>query len=60
MGQLFQSTRGGASGGLQADLIDDDREQGFLFRMPEITATGNNATLFSSGVMVIGVSNCPF
>uniref|UniRef100_A0A452Z686 Hexosyltransferase n=2 Tax=Triticinae TaxID=1648030 RepID=A0A452Z686_AEGTS len=28
--------------------------------MPEITATGNNATLFNSGVMVIEPSNCTF
>ncbi|KAE8680706.1 UDP-glucuronate:xylan alpha-glucuronosyltransferase 1 [Hibiscus syriacus] len=28
--------------------------------MPEISATGNNATLFNSGVMVIEPSNCTF
>ncbi|KAM6563524.1 hypothetical protein CsatB_023522 [Cannabis sativa] len=32
----------------------------FLFRMPEISATGNNGTLFNSGVMVIEPSNCTF
>ncbi|KAK6116759.1 hypothetical protein DH2020_049492 [Rehmannia glutinosa] len=32
----------------------------FLFEMPEISATGNNATLFNSGVMVIEPSNCTF
>ncbi|KAF7840089.1 UDP-glucuronate:xylan alpha-glucuronosyltransferase 1-like [Senna tora] len=32
----------------------------FLFGMPEITATGNNATLFNSGVMVVEPSNCTF
>jgi lipopolysaccharide biosynthesis glycosyltransferase len=31
-----------------------------LFQMPEITAIGNNATLFNSGVMVIEPSNCTF
>nr|XP_043607758.1 UDP-glucuronate:xylan alpha-glucuronosyltransferase 1-like [Erigeron canadensis] len=32
----------------------------FLFGMPEISATGNNGTLFNSGVMVIEPSNCTF
>ncbi|KAL6504117.1 hypothetical protein OROGR_026040 [Orobanche gracilis] len=32
----------------------------FLFEMPEISATGNNATLFNSGVMVIEPSDCTF
>eukprot|EP00249_Psilotum_nudum_P014092 c24662_g1_i1 orf=738-2681(+) len=32
----------------------------FLFELPEISATGNNATLFNSGVMVIEPSNCTF
>ncbi|KAL6578173.1 putative UDP-glucuronate:xylan alpha-glucuronosyltransferase 3 [Orobanche minor] len=32
----------------------------FLFEMPEISATGNNATLFNSGVMVIEPSECTF
>ncbi|KAH7685258.1 Glucuronosyltransferase protein [Dioscorea alata] len=31
-----------------------------LFEMPEITATGNNATLFNSGVMVVEPCNCTF
>lgn len=32
----------------------------FLFSMPEISATGNNSTLFNSGVMVLEPSNCTF
>ncbi|XP_052195119.1 UDP-glucuronate:xylan alpha-glucuronosyltransferase 1-like [Diospyros lotus] len=32
----------------------------FLFSMPEISATGNDATLFNSGVMVIEPSNCTY
>ncbi|KAL1831309.1 hypothetical protein ACET3Z_000960 [Daucus carota] len=32
----------------------------FLFGMPEISATGNNGTLFNSGVMVLEPSNCTF
>ncbi|XP_073141363.1 UDP-glucuronate:xylan alpha-glucuronosyltransferase 1-like [Henckelia pumila] len=32
----------------------------FLFRMPEISATGNAGTLFNSGVMVIEPSNTTF
>ncbi|XP_078434688.1 plant glycogenin-like starch initiation protein 2 [Wolffia australiana] len=31
-----------------------------LFGIPEITATGNNATLFNSGLMVVEPSNCTF
>ncbi|XP_020082354.1 UDP-glucuronate:xylan alpha-glucuronosyltransferase 1-like [Ananas comosus] len=31
-----------------------------LFSMPEISAIGNNGTLFNSGVMVIEPSNCTF
>ncbi|CAL1362895.1 unnamed protein product [Linum trigynum] len=45
-------------------FIDADmlilRNIDFLFEMPEITATGNNGTLFNSGVMVIEPSNCTF
>ncbi|XP_073098513.1 putative UDP-glucuronate:xylan alpha-glucuronosyltransferase 3 isoform X1 [Elaeis guineensis] len=45
-------------------FIDADmlilRNIDFLFTMPEITATENNATLFNSGVMVIEPSNCTF
>ncbi|KAI4307173.1 hypothetical protein L6164_030389 [Bauhinia variegata] len=45
-------------------FIDADmlilRNIDFLFEMPEITAIGNNATLFNSGVMVIEPSNCTF
>ncbi|KAJ4831827.1 putative UDP-glucuronate:xylan alpha-glucuronosyltransferase 3 [Turnera subulata] len=45
-------------------FIDADmlilRNIDFLFEMPEISATGNNATLFNSGVMVIEPSNCTF
>lgn len=45
-------------------FIDADmlilRNIDFLFEMSEITATGNNATLFNSGVMVIEPSNCTF
>ncbi|KAM3756472.1 hypothetical protein ACB098_02G114100 [Castanea mollissima] len=32
----------------------------FLFKMPQISATGNNGTLFNSGVMVIEPSNYTF
>ncbi|KAH6758702.1 plant glycogenin-like starch initiation protein 1 [Perilla frutescens var. frutescens] len=32
----------------------------FLFRIPEISATGNNGTLFNSGVMVIEPWHCMF
>lgn len=45
-------------------FIDSDllilRNIDFLFGMPEISATGNNGTLFNSGVMVIEPSNCTF
>ncbi|XP_022141559.1 putative UDP-glucuronate:xylan alpha-glucuronosyltransferase 3 isoform X2 [Momordica charantia] len=44
---------------IDADLLIL-RNIDFLFEMPEITATGNNATLFNSGVMVIEPSNCTF
>ncbi|XP_077213523.1 putative UDP-glucuronate:xylan alpha-glucuronosyltransferase 3 isoform X2 [Tasmannia lanceolata] len=44
---------------IDADLLIL-RNIDFLFGMPEITATGNNATLFNSGVMVIEPSNCTF
>lgn len=45
-------------------FIDADmlilRNIDFLFEMPEISAIGNNATLFNSGVMVIEPSHCTF
>ncbi|KAM7511184.1 hypothetical protein LguiB_010059 [Lonicera macranthoides] len=45
-------------------FIDADmlilRNIDILFQMPDITATGNNGTLFNSGVMVIEPSNCTF
>ncbi|KAL2906767.1 UDP-glucuronate:xylan alpha-glucuronosyltransferase 1 [Bienertia sinuspersici] len=44
---------------IDADLIIL-RNIDFLFSMPEISATGNDATLFNSGVMVIEPSNCTF
>ncbi|KAK1323309.1 UDP-glucuronate:xylan alpha-glucuronosyltransferase 1 [Acorus calamus] len=44
---------------IDADLLIL-RDIDFLFSMPEITATGNNATLFNSGVMVVEPSNCTF
>ncbi|KAL6848587.1 hypothetical protein ACP4OV_021613 [Aristida adscensionis] len=44
---------------IDADLLIL-RNVDFLFAMPEITATGNNATLFNSGVMIIEPSNCTF
>ncbi|KAI3936416.1 hypothetical protein MKW98_000690 [Papaver atlanticum] len=44
---------------IDADLLIL-RNIDFLFGMPEITATGNDATLFNSGVMVIEPSNCTF
>ncbi|KAJ6798449.1 UDP-glucuronate:xylan alpha-glucuronosyltransferase 1-like isoform X1 [Iris pallida] len=44
---------------IDADLLIL-RNIDFLFTMPEITATGNNATLFNSGVMVVEPSNCTF
>ncbi|CAN6475739.1 unnamed protein product [Victoria cruziana] len=44
---------------IDADLLIL-RNIDFLFEMPEITAIGNNATLFNSGVMVIEPSICTF
>ncbi|KAI4337920.1 hypothetical protein L6164_016283 [Bauhinia variegata] len=44
---------------IDADLLIL-RNIDFLFEMPEITAIGNNATLFNSGVMLIEPSNCTF
>ncbi|XP_030522023.1 putative UDP-glucuronate:xylan alpha-glucuronosyltransferase 3 isoform X1 [Rhodamnia argentea] len=44
---------------IDADLLIL-RNIDFLFEMPEISATGNNATLFNSGVMVVEPSNCTF
>ncbi|KAK6924234.1 Glycosyl transferase, family 8, partial [Dillenia turbinata] len=44
---------------IDADLLVL-RNLDFLFGMPEISATGNNGTLFNSGVMVIEPSNCTF
>eukprot|EP00252_Welwitschia_mirabilis_P009534 TRINITY_DN22177_c0_g1_i1.p1 TRINITY_DN22177_c0_g1~~TRINITY_DN22177_c0_g1_i1.p1 ORF type:complete len:640 (+),score=105.96 TRINITY_DN22177_c0_g1_i1:350-2269(+) len=44
---------------IDADLLIL-RNIDFLFGLPEISATGNNATLFNSGVMVIEPSNCTF
>ncbi|XP_075498377.1 UDP-glucuronate:xylan alpha-glucuronosyltransferase 1-like isoform X1 [Primulina tabacum] len=44
---------------IDADLIIL-RNIDFLFGMPEISATGNNGTLFNSGVMVIEPSNSTF
>ncbi|XP_057974566.1 putative UDP-glucuronate:xylan alpha-glucuronosyltransferase 3 [Malania oleifera] len=44
---------------IDADLLIL-RNIDFLFDMPEISAIGNNATLFNSGVMVIEPSNCTF
>ncbi|XP_073153494.1 UDP-glucuronate:xylan alpha-glucuronosyltransferase 1 isoform X2 [Henckelia pumila] len=44
---------------IDADLILL-RNIDFLFEMPEISATGNNGTLFNSGVMVIEPSNSTF
>ncbi|KAI0496151.1 hypothetical protein KFK09_022458 [Dendrobium nobile] len=44
---------------IDADLLVL-RNIDFLFTMPEISATGNNGTLFNSGVMVIEPSNCTF
>ncbi|GAB2270556.1 Putative UDP-glucuronate:xylan alpha-glucuronosyltransferase 3 [Dionaea muscipula] len=44
---------------IDADLLIL-RNIDFLFGLPEITATGNNATLFNSGVMVVEPSNCTF
>ncbi|KAK3006029.1 hypothetical protein RJ639_016308, partial [Escallonia herrerae] len=44
---------------IDADLLIL-RNIDFLFGMPQISATGNNGTLFNSGVMVIEPSNCTF
>ncbi|URE08726.1 Glycosyl transferase family 8 [Musa troglodytarum] len=44
---------------LDADLLVL-RNIDFLFALPEITAVGNNAALFNSGVMVVEPSNCTF
>ncbi|GLT32193.1 hypothetical protein SLA2020_068780 [Shorea laevis] len=44
---------------IDADLLML-RNIDFLFEMPEISATGNNSTLFNSGVMVVEPSNCTF
>ncbi|XP_050377520.1 UDP-glucuronate:xylan alpha-glucuronosyltransferase 1 [Argentina anserina] len=44
---------------IDADLLIL-RNIDILFSMPEISATGNDATLFNSGVMVIEPSNCTF
>ncbi|KAG6512846.1 UDP-glucuronate:xylan alpha-glucuronosyltransferase 1-like [Zingiber officinale] len=44
---------------IDADLLIL-RNIDFLFAMPEITATGNNATYFNSGVMVVEPSNCTY
>ncbi|KAI0507878.1 hypothetical protein KFK09_014006 [Dendrobium nobile] len=44
---------------IDADLLIL-RNIDFLFTMPEISASGNNGTLFNSGVMVIEPSLCTF
>ncbi|XP_009420264.2 putative UDP-glucuronate:xylan alpha-glucuronosyltransferase 3 [Musa acuminata AAA Group] len=44
---------------IDADLLVL-RNIDFLFAMPEISAIGNNGSLFNSGVMVIEPSNCTF
>lgn len=44
---------------IDADLLVL-RNIDFLFTMPEISASGNNGTLFNSGVMVIEPSICTF
>ncbi|KAM7513785.1 hypothetical protein LguiA_003368 [Lonicera macranthoides] len=44
---------------IDADLLIL-RNIDLLFNMPQISATGNNGTLFNSGVMVIEPSNCTF
>ena len=44
---------------IDADLLVL-RNIDILFSLPEITATGNNASLFNSGVMVLEPSNCTF
>ncbi|CAL9197826.1 unnamed protein product [Musa hybrid cultivar] len=44
---------------IDADLLVL-RNIDFLFAMPEVSAVGNNATLFNSGVMVVEPSDCTF
>ncbi|CAA0818392.1 Putative UDP-glucuronate\\x3axylan alpha-glucuronosyltransferase 3 [Striga hermonthica] len=44
---------------IDADLLIL-RNIDFLFQMPEISATANNATLFNSGVMLVEPSECTF
>lgn len=44
---------------IDADLLVL-RNIDFLFELPEISATGNDGTLFNSGVMVIEPSNCTY
>ncbi|KAE8709835.1 putative UDP-glucuronate:xylan alpha-glucuronosyltransferase 5 [Hibiscus syriacus] len=44
---------------IDADLLIL-RNIDFLFEMPEISAIGNNVTLFNSGVMIVEPSNCTF
>ncbi|XP_042471237.1 putative UDP-glucuronate:xylan alpha-glucuronosyltransferase 3 isoform X2 [Zingiber officinale] len=44
---------------LDADLLVL-RNIDFLFALPEVSAIGNNATLFNSGVMVVEPSECTF
>ncbi|KAG6511953.1 UDP-glucuronate:xylan alpha-glucuronosyltransferase 1-like [Zingiber officinale] len=44
---------------LDADLLVL-RNVDFLFSLPELSAVGNDATLFNSGVMVIEPSECTF
>lgn len=45
-------------------FIDADmlilRNIDFLFNLPEVSATGNDASLFNSGVMVVEPSNCTY
>lgn len=44
---------------LDADLLVQ-RPMEPLFGMPEVSATGNNGTMFNSGVMVVEPCNCTF
>ncbi|WOK94603.1 UDP-glucuronate:xylan alpha-glucuronosyltransferase 1-like [Canna indica] len=44
---------------IDADLLIL-RNIDFLFKMPEISATGNDGTIFNSGVMVVEPCNCTF
>lgn len=50
--------------GIQVVYIDADllilRNLDVLFKMPELSASGNTKTTFNSGVMVIEPSNCTF